>query len=154
MKNLYFCLTPAFATMAAVPTRAIVLFLESWFSSTTRVIMLIARRGQLLPCYRIMILCAELLSTCPAPCATTTRSLYKSMTDIQSTRKNISTCIIFETPSLAPWTLFSISRSTFRHILLKSIESLERIIPLLVGPPKSLAVVPPHSLVSIHKDCV
>jgi len=97
--------------------RTIVLFFESRLTTTAVTIVMIFCSRQLLTTYRIVILSAELLPTGPAPCLTTSSPLYKSMTDIKTTRKNISTCIIFQAPTLAPGALLRISRSTFGHIL-------------------------------------
>jgi hypothetical protein len=97
--------------------RTIVLFFESRLITAAVAIVMIFSSRHLLATYRIVILPAELLSTCPAPSLTTSSPHNKSTTNIKATRKNISTRIIFQAPTLAPGALLRISRSTFGHIL-------------------------------------
>jgi hypothetical protein len=70
--------------MAAVAARTIVLFFESRLTTAAVAIVVIFGSRQLLATYRVMILPAEFLPTCPAPSLTTSSTLYKSMTDIKA----------------------------------------------------------------------
>jgi hypothetical protein len=61
-------------------------------------------------CFRIVIRCTILLPTRPTPCATTALSNMKLPIKIKSTRKDIRTRNVLETPALAP-------RALLRHLL-------------------------------------
>ncbi len=130
--------------------RTILFFLEPLLVPTTDSIVMIFSSRQLLACLWIMILAAVFLSTGPTPCTTTARSNDKSLTNIQSARKNIGAGIVLQAPALTPRAALRISRSTFGHILKKVKQILIQYFPhldsrFLFSFPQSLAA---HS----HRD--
>ena len=96
-------------TMATVSSWTVVLGLEPFLYPTTLLVRILRPRK---PRTRgsIIVMSTELLATCPAPGAPTSLAHVKNILLIEATGKNIGTCIILQSPSPTPGTLFRIRR--------------------------------------------
>ncbi len=108
-------LVPAFSAMATMSSWTIVFLFESSFLFTTEGIMIILRIRIPLTRFRVVVRSAIFLSTRPAPCFAAPLSFVKFTIIIKAASKYVCTCCIFQTPTLAPGTLFCILGSRFHH---------------------------------------
>jgi hypothetical protein len=101
--------------MTIVSSTAIRGLRKSRLCTTTAGIVMIACPCGFLAGRRVNILSAELSAAFPAPRATTARARFKTTTAtcLKSACENIVTRGVFQTPTLAPGTLFGVCASTF-----------------------------------------
>ncbi len=100
---------PASLTVTIVTSRTVVIRIESGLNHTALFIVMIARITRFFASRRVNILTAELFPAGPAPRTPAAGANYKSAASrLKPTCKYIITRIIFQTPSVAPRTLFRI----------------------------------------------
>jgi len=99
-----------------VSTWTVVLgFIVRFFNTALRVGCVIA---YLYTGLRIVVRCTEFFTTLKAPGPTTPGANYKFTLRCETTREDIVTRIIFETPTLAPGTLFRVLHSIMASLFL------------------------------------
>ena len=100
-------LSPALITMTVMTATAVGLFRESFFCCAT-LAMIIPRTLDLFSRKRVNVDGTKLLTAFPAPRAAASSANCKGAACLQSARKDIVTRRIFQSPALAPRTLFCI----------------------------------------------
>jgi len=96
-------------------TFTIIFLLEPWFLLTTQRIVIIFCCWFFLTSCRIYVGRTVLLPTSPTPSSTTSLAYMELVLEIEATGKYISTCRIFQRPSLTPGTSLGVIGTGFWH---------------------------------------